>query len=527
MADLMFKKGLFASLSTQQITDGTIYVTTDERAMYVDLDGKRLRLGDIQIVNTIEDLNASGFKHEHALYYVANDNILCRWNGSTWVQINKQSQIADILKGLKATVTAANDVATVTHQALKPTGTEATGFGTSATMKIKSGNSNAIKVTAEGTDTVVITGADVDHSLAVGTSDSTSGANIDFTLSKTGTGADGKPVNETEENHVEIAAGGAAIRVAQADKKITITGAKLNTSTAAFDADGNLTVSVKDNFGNATTNTGVAPTITYGNGKTAKFVNGQAALDVYDKDQIAEQIQKALQAADAMTFKGIVDSANPLPSTGVHAGDTYKVADAGTYASISTDTGDLLIATGTEGENGVLTSVTWVHVPSGDDTVYRYTATVDGTNGLTIKESITSNNIATIVGDGNEIKMTADATNKKLTLRHATHAVGDNITTDSEKSQAVGGTATYTAITGITVNDYGHVTGYTTGALKVVDTTADDMSFTATASGNTATIKLKDHMSNTTKNALTITSNNLDVTATDTTVNVSLTWGSF
>jgi phosphosulfolactate synthase (CoM biosynthesis protein A) len=47
---LNFKHGLYGNLfntdgsNKVDISNGTIYVTTDEKAMYVDLDGKRIRL---------------------------------------------------------------------------------------------------------------------------------------------------------------------------------------------------------------------------------------------------------------------------------------------------------------------------------------------------------------------------------------------------------------------------------------------------------------------------------------------------
>ena len=46
MANIAFKKGLLANLPSTY-TEGTIYVTTDERAMYLDVDNStRIRLGD-------------------------------------------------------------------------------------------------------------------------------------------------------------------------------------------------------------------------------------------------------------------------------------------------------------------------------------------------------------------------------------------------------------------------------------------------------------------------------------------------
>ena len=52
---LQFKMGQFAGLATQGIAPGTVYVTTDEKALYVDIPGneeqnqpaKRIRIGDV------------------------------------------------------------------------------------------------------------------------------------------------------------------------------------------------------------------------------------------------------------------------------------------------------------------------------------------------------------------------------------------------------------------------------------------------------------------------------------------------
>lgn len=48
MAMVNFKKGLLANLPAAK-TEGTFYVTTDERALYLDIDGStRVRIGDFQ-----------------------------------------------------------------------------------------------------------------------------------------------------------------------------------------------------------------------------------------------------------------------------------------------------------------------------------------------------------------------------------------------------------------------------------------------------------------------------------------------
>ena len=43
MANVLFKKGLLAGLKDAPIKEGTIYVTTDERAMYLDISNSCYR----------------------------------------------------------------------------------------------------------------------------------------------------------------------------------------------------------------------------------------------------------------------------------------------------------------------------------------------------------------------------------------------------------------------------------------------------------------------------------------------------
>lgn len=89
-ANLQFKRGLLANMPSN-IVDGTIYVTTDEHAMYMDYGNQRIRLGDFIPVATINDLPQAGHAYETAVYYVRSGNILARWDttNSRWVQINK------------------------------------------------------------------------------------------------------------------------------------------------------------------------------------------------------------------------------------------------------------------------------------------------------------------------------------------------------------------------------------------------------------------------------------------------------
>ena len=99
---LQFKMGLHTKLPTTKQA-GTVYVTTDEQAMYVDInDNERIRLSDIIQVDTVNNLRDMAPKYNaNALYYVIDENALLKYTGNgtthTWRQINSVSDIqADI-----------------------------------------------------------------------------------------------------------------------------------------------------------------------------------------------------------------------------------------------------------------------------------------------------------------------------------------------------------------------------------------------------------------------------------------------
>lgn len=88
MAMVNFKKGLLANLPSTK-TEGTFYVTTDERALYLDIDAStRVRIGDFQEFATLTALQANTNPSTTALYYVTELNVLAKWDGSKYVQIN-------------------------------------------------------------------------------------------------------------------------------------------------------------------------------------------------------------------------------------------------------------------------------------------------------------------------------------------------------------------------------------------------------------------------------------------------------
>ena len=88
MADMIkFYKGAVASLPTTGV-NGALYITTDEGAIYLGTGTGMKRLGDFVQVDNVASLPEKA--HESCLYYCVAENILAKWNGSEWKQINKQ-----------------------------------------------------------------------------------------------------------------------------------------------------------------------------------------------------------------------------------------------------------------------------------------------------------------------------------------------------------------------------------------------------------------------------------------------------
>ena len=119
MANVAFKRGLQTALNSiaQNKTgqEGSFYLTSDSHRLYIGLaDGSIAAVNEgvttvasvaaLPTVTSGKDLTAGQF------YYAATENILCVYNGTSWVQINPDTDIDK----LTTTATAASDIATVT-----------------------------------------------------------------------------------------------------------------------------------------------------------------------------------------------------------------------------------------------------------------------------------------------------------------------------------------------------------------------------------------------------------------------------
>jgi archaellum component FlaC len=110
MAMLKFNKGLLEGLKTKAISEGNVYITTDERAMYVDIDNStRIRIGQIVEKTSSEWENLPQPYDAHTYYYITNLNALVRWDGTKWVQINSTAAIEARVKTLEEELGKTND----------------------------------------------------------------------------------------------------------------------------------------------------------------------------------------------------------------------------------------------------------------------------------------------------------------------------------------------------------------------------------------------------------------------------------
>lgn len=113
MAMLKFNYGKYENLVNKAYSDGNVYVTTDEKAMYVDVDNQRIRLG--QIIYTTSSAVKPPYSEE-SFYYFSDLNALVTWGvvdaaqgTKGWIQINSTQALASRLDTLERWKTTASE----------------------------------------------------------------------------------------------------------------------------------------------------------------------------------------------------------------------------------------------------------------------------------------------------------------------------------------------------------------------------------------------------------------------------------
>lgn len=141
------------------------------------------------------------------------------------------------------------------------------------------------------------------------------------------------------------------------------------------------------------------------------------------KVALEAKINEEIEAANAMTYQGVVSADTALPTSDVKIGDTYVASAGFTLNDKSINPGDLLVANGTEGEDGYITegTLSWDHVVTGYSTAFDQTLNVEssetGDNLAAINLNSHTNAVVStvVIASANE-GLTIDVDDNKITL---------------------------------------------------------------------------------------------------------------
>ena len=166
---------------------------------------------------------------------------------------------------------------------------------------------------------------------------------------------------------------------------------------------------------------------------------------------------------NALTFKGGVSKIPGgndlnLPINEVRIGDVYIVEETGYYNDINASIGDLFIAYNAdlvEDENGFIAIPSWTYVPSGNEFVYTYNLSVDASdNSIKLTDNAGSSNNIILVDDDVVIATVDGNDGNKINFSHSKTNPGD---VKNGNSQALTAGNSFTAITEVNTNEYGHI----------------------------------------------------------------------
>lgn len=536
MANILFKRGLHASLPTTAV-DGAFYLTTDSHRLYAGIGSKLVDLNQyINVVNTVDGATDSLAALQNVqlgdFAYVKTGNILAIYqevkegNNTVrkWIQIN----VNDDTKNSALAFSGSGNADDAT---LKITLTDSAGGDVEDTIKFVGTQGTDVSIDADGNITIqgctftvggkaTKTGTDVtkyeieltpsDDEVAGSKVALVPGANITFT--------------DKGNNTLEISTHD---ETALSDAEITISGEDVS-------------ISVSDSKGNTVTSSAEdAIFMTYGKNGTSRASN-QGKMDVYTISEVDDLFNKL----DGLTYKGTVaDLATLKAITTPAVGDIYMasaafdIADAIIATDIGHDgtceVGDLFIAKGTEA-NGVITSnLKWTYVPSGNDLDTTYKVEVDAAgHKISIRNNATTDIIGSLdidTGATGKIVVSgaADSANENLalTLEHAT--VDRKDTTEA----AISNQDSVTAVVGVTTDSTGHITGVKTQNIGIMGYQLSGA--TVTATGNVATVT--DNLANTAGDDAGSSTfkidaskgDNLEVTASGNVITMQMVWGTF
>lgn len=474
MANVLFKKGLLKNLPAEKVA-GTIYVTTDERAMYLDVDAStRIRLGDF---NEIPNLNAlpdvshtGGSPNPTGLYYSVAENVLARYDSknSKWAQINPDNWFE--LKDFTQTLTSNTADGTTTVQVVSKIeqvneNNQSGGrYGAEYNSILKFKDDGSVTISTEGTDTIKISATD----------QSVLDAAHHYKPTGDGTLVGAETDSATGNTFITGVKTDAAGHVVKVTKKAAVidkvSNAQLtSTDEAAIPSEGEKSA-VKLNFSidHGTPNAAAANIRFSGAGATT--VTHSADNDTI---QISSTDQSVSDAAHHYTPTAVPGSKITVGSrqiiseiqrddkghvTGIDTIDENKVSTV-TMTSGST-TGGVSIATTVNNARGGSPAGSITLKGAGNTSI----TSTDGGASVTIETHDTK---VTSAANHYKAKQAKDSTKDIVA---GTYAAVDSVSSNPETDVTAAKEKT-PVVTGVTIDAAGHVTGIT--ATKIADTHAE------------------------------------------------------
>lgn len=481
-ATVGFKLGLEKDLTSSSLTgqNGVFYLTSDTHRLYIgNSDGTISPVN--QGVITVPSLPDYSNAIPGQFYYIngSNENILAVYNGVDWFQVNPDTQVDTV----ETTVTDGENGSATIQTIVNQVG----GSHTKATVtsnEVTFVGANDILVTAENN---VITFTDADYSFSASNTKNDKNedvaSSVDFNLDRKPAGSDKKDV---ESKVTFVGTNGVAVTQ---NNKGTITidateamnqAASDSITGAAFDvlAQG-FGMTLTKGIGFISSDPNLDPIVSVGAANkdaptTVHFNNGTAALPVYTIAEVDTKIGDALKGLNALTYKGLVDGYDKLPTIagGVSVGDVYMSNGSdGDY-----DSGTLFIATGKEDlVTGLITSnLEWTVVDNyNTDTQTQVDLGADYTLALSNKAGdsetdLGSYKVVTKKENDNLTNYPLTATDSTTTAadgsKHKTvvisHNVANHTHTDAEASSGSSHDILFSSnqlLSSIGVDDWGHV----------------------------------------------------------------------
>ena len=496
MANVLFKKGLLAGLKDAPIKEGTIYVTTDERAMYLDIsNSQRIRLGDFIEVADVDSLPDTG-ANVSALYYAAAENVLAKWSGSAWVQINPDNwfEIKSFAQSLSSTKDSSNVTtitATTTLIQKNEAGNEAaSGNGASqwsTNLNFKDDGS-VVTITKEGNNTIKISAKDE----KVTSADN----HYKYDESRDGPAIAATSITDTNTNNtfitgVTVDKAGHVVGVKSREAVIDlVSSAKLKsvatTKDTGSDANSAANINLEVKHGTATRisdlkveGVGATTVAATNEGKTLKISSTDQTVEYghhYNpsthesaSDKIAIENGKVLSEIKRDNAGHVIGvtkrNENTLSSVTVTSSGTEN------NVSLTTEVGDTL---GTKKSGSIKIT------GSGDAKVTAVTNEIDGKKNYSINIDTHDTKVTSVDNHYKALKDgKTDASKPENLIDAGTYNASD--ITNASKTDAQAETP---VITGVTIDAAGHVTGIK--AVKIADT-HNKLKDTGTAAANVNT----------------------------------------